>query len=115
MVKSVFQEIDGINGTIYQNDVPKFQAISRGFITNVVFDTDANSVTMSLTIEIPLAYKDSSIPVYNVHQIGFILKTGGPCLKLVLPTVLAYLKEEYYTRFNQISALIQWRRSNPHV
>ena len=59
------------------------------FITHVLFDTKSNTVSMSIDIEIPLAYLKNTIPVYNVHQIGFIPKTGGPCLKFNLPKLLA--------------------------
>ena len=67
MVESILQEINGINETIYKNDVPKFLAISRGFITNVVIDTEGNIITMSLVIEITLAYQENNLPVYTVH------------------------------------------------
>ena len=76
--------------------MPKFLAISRGFITNDVIDTEDNIITMSLVIEIPLAYQENNLPVYTVHQIGFIPKTGGPCLKLTLPKRLAYKEGVLY-------------------
>lgn len=96
MVESIFQETDGMNDTIYKNNVPRFLAFSRGFITHVLFDTKSNTVSMSIDIEIPLAYLKNTIPVYNVHQIGFIPKNGGPCLKFNLPKSLAYDNGMFY-------------------
>ena len=85
-----------LNDTIYKNNVPRFLAFSRGFITHILFDTKSNTVSMSIDIEIPLAYLKNTIPVYNVHQIGFIPKNGGQCLKFNLPKSLAYDNGMFY-------------------
>ena len=51
---------------------------------------------MTIDIEIPLAYLKNTIPIYNLHQIGFIPKNGGLCLKFSLPKLLAYGNGMFY-------------------
>ena len=51
---------------------------------------------MSIRIEIPWAYKNEMIPIFKVHQIGFIPTSGGPCSKLELPKNLARRNGTFY-------------------
>ena len=92
IVYHVYHHMDDIDETIYRDDIPRF---SRGFIIKVTSTTNSTG-TMFIRIEIPWAYEQDIIPIYLVHQIGFIPPTGGPCLKFILPKTLARNNGKFY-------------------
>ena len=94
-VNHILQRIEGINETIYHDNIPRFLESANGFITQIEY-TKNSTITMSIRIEIPWAYKNEMISIFKVHQIGFIPTSGGPCSKLVLPKTLARRNGTFY-------------------
>ncbi|MCP4458543.1 MAG: hypothetical protein GY816_11050 [Cytophagales bacterium] len=94
-VSHIFQHINGINETIYGDNIPRFLEYSRGFITQIAYNKNS-TVTMSIRIEIPWAYQNEMMQIFRVHQIGFIHTSGGPCSKLVLPKTIARRNSTFY-------------------
>ncbi len=80
---------------MYRDNIPQFLEYSIGFITQLEYSRNS-TVTISLRVEIPWAYQNEMIPIFRVHQIGFIPTPGGPCSKLVLPKTLAHKHGIFY-------------------
>ena len=94
-VSHIIRHIDGINETVYRDNIPQFLKTSRGFITQLAFAKN-DTVTISIRVEIPWAYQNDIIPIFRVHQIGFIPTSGGPCSRLVLPKTLEHRYGSFY-------------------
>ena len=70
------------------------------FITGMEITRDTVLIEMRLVI--PWAIDSDMIPVYTIHQIGFI--TNGNCLQLVLPKLVARLDEKFYNFHFSVTA-----------
>ena len=55
-----------------------------------------SSVVISIVLDIPWAFYEDEIPIFDVRQLGFITNSGGPCLKLDIGDRIALKNNTFY-------------------
>ena len=63
-----------------------------GFVIGMSI-TVRDKVLIEMMLEIPWAVDSDLIPVYTMHQLGFI--ANGSCFELVLPTLVVRFHEKF--------------------
>ena len=92
IIGHLYDEIPELASSIYRNNTARFMEFAIGFITGMAITRD--TVLIEMRLEIPWAVDSDLIPVYTMHQIGFI--TNGSCFELDLPKLVARSDEKFY-------------------
>ena len=100
IIGQLYDEIPDLSLSIYHNNTARFMEFTIGFITGMAITRD--TVLIEMRLEIPWAIDSDLIPIYTMHQIGFI--TNGSCLQLDLPKLVARFDEKFYNFHCSVTA-----------